>query len=310
MQRRHFLQQSVLAGAAAITGVSAMAGTNEKNGTKSGNAEPAFRMNYAIHAGMFRNHAGDDFIDQIKFAHTQGFRSIEDNGMRGRDKAYQEKIGTTLKELSMTMGVFVAHDIDWQKPSLTTNDKAIREKFLAQIKDSVDVAKRCGSKWMVIVPGLINHNMHIAYQKANVMETLRRAADILAPHDLTFVLEPLNFRDHPSQVLPDVPNIYEMVKSVNNPACKMLFDVYHVQIHSGNLIPNIDLSWDETVYVQLGDNPGRKEPTTGEINYKNIFKHLSAKGYKGLLGMEHGNSIPGKEGEVALIKAYREVDAF
>lgn len=310
MQRRHFLQQSVLAGAAAVTGASAMAGTNEKRMTQIGNAEPIFRMNYAIHAGMFRNHAGDDFIDQIKFAHTQGFRSIEDNGMRGRDKAYQEKIGTKLKELGMTMGVFVAHDIDWQKPSLTTNDKAIREKFLTQIKESVDVAKRCGSKWMVVVPGLVNHNMHIAYQKTNVMETLRRAADILAPHDLTLVLEPLNFRDHPSQVLPDIPNIYEMVKSVNSPACKMLFDVYHVQIHSGNLIPNIDLSWDETVYVQLGDNPGRKEPTTGEINYRNIFKHLSAKGYKGLLGMEHGNSIPGKEGELALIKAYREVDAF
>lgn len=310
MQRRHFLQQSVLAGAAAVTGSAVYASEQPNNKTRLNNAEPAFRMNYAIHAGMFRNHAGDDFIDQIKFAHTQGFRSIEDNGMRGREKAYQEKIGATLNDLGMTMGVFVAHDIDWQKPSLTTNDKAIREKFLAQIKDSVDVAKRCGSKWMVVVPGLVNHNMHIAYQKANVMETLRRAADILAPHDLTFVLEPLNFRDHPSQVLPDIPNIYEMVKSVNSPACKMLFDVYHVQIHSGNLIPNIDLSWDETVYVQLGDNPGRKEPTTGEINYKNIFKHLSAKGYKGLLGMEHGNSIPGKEGEVALIKAYREVDAF
>lgn len=310
MQRRHFLQQSVLAGAAAVTGASAMAGKNEKRISRIGNAEPVFRMNYAIHAGMFRNHAGDDFIDQIKFAHTQGFRSIEDNGMRGREKAYQERIGAALKELGMTMGVFVAHDIDWQKPSLTTNDKAIREKFLTQIKESVDVAKRCGSKWMVVVPGLLNYNMHIAYQKTNVMETLRRAADILAPHDLTLVLEPLNFRDHPSQVLPDIPNIYEMVKSVNSPACKMLFDVYHVQIHSGNLIPNIDLSWDETVYVQLGDNPGRKEPTTGEINYKNIFKHLSAKGYKGLLGMEHGNSIPGKEGEVALIKAYREVDSF
>ncbi|RXK60451.1 xylose isomerase [Lacibacter luteus] len=306
MQRRQFLQQSVLAGAAAVTGTAAMAGTN----TTKTSAEPVFKMNYAIHDNMFRNHAGNDFIDQIKFAHGQGFRAIEDNGMRGRDKAYQEKIGATLKELGMTMGVFVAHDIDWQKPSLTTNDKAIREKFLTQIKESVDVAKRCGAKWMVVVPGLISHNMHIAYQKANVLESLRRAADILAKENLTLLLEPLNFRDHPSQVLPDIPNIYEMVKSVNSPGCKMLFDVYHVQIHSGNLIPNIDLSWDETVYVQLGDNPGRKEPTTGEINYKNIFKHLTGKGYKGLLGMEHGNSQPGKEGEVALIKAYREVDSF
>ncbi len=309
MQRRKFLQQGLLAGAATMTGATVLAHTKKAN-DQNGFADKPFNMNYAIHAGMFRNHAGDDFIEQIKFAHEQGFRSIEDNGMRGRDKAYQEKIGDTLKNLNMTMGVFVAHDIDWQKPSLTTNDKTIREKFLSQVTESVQVAKRCGARWMVVVPGIINHNVHIAYQKSNVLETLRRAADILAPHQLGLLLEPLNFRDHPSQILPDIPNIYEMVKSVNSPACKMLFDVYHVQIHSGNLIPNIDLSWDETVYVQLGDNPGRKEPTTGEINYKNIFRHLDSKGYKGLLGMEHGNSKPGKEGELALIKAYREVDAF
>jgi hydroxypyruvate isomerase len=230
--------------------------------------------------------------------------------MRGRDKDYQEKIGSTLQQLDMTMGVFVSHDIDWQKPSLTSTDKSLQQKFLSQIKESVDVAKRCHAKWMVVVPGVINHSVNIAYQKATVLDALRRAADILAPHGLTLLLEPLNFRDHPSQVLPDIPNIYEMVKSVNNPACKMLFDVYHVQIHTGNIIPNIDLSWDETVYIQLGDNPGRKEPTTGEINYKNVLKHIYSKGYKGLLGMEHGNSKPGKEGELALIEAYRVSDNF
>ncbi|HEY8896404.1 MAG TPA: xylose isomerase, partial [Niastella sp.] len=62
--------------------------------------------------------------------------------------------------------------------------------------------------------------------------------------------------------------------------------------------------------LQIGDNPGRKEPGTGEMNYKNIFKHLHEKGYKGILGMEHGNSIKGQEGEQALIKAYRDADSF
>ena len=307
MERKKFIQHSLLAGAVAFTGSDLLGKNVNKN---TGSADKTFNLNYAFHDGMFRNHAGADFIDQIKFAYDKGFRSIEDNGMRGRDVATQEKIGRTLSDLKMTMGVFVCHDIDWQKPSLTTGDKSIEEKFLAQVKESVEVAKRCGAKWMVVVPGIINHNKNIAYQKAAVLGTLRRVADMLFPHNLVFVLEPLNFRDHPSQVLPDIPNIYEMVKSVNSPACKMLFDVYHVQIHSGNLIPNIDLAWDETVYVQVGDNPGRKEPTTGEINYKNIFKHLNSKGYKGLIGMEHGNSKPGKDGELALINAYREVDSF
>ena len=84
--------------------------------------------------------------------------------------------------------------------------------------------------------------------------------------------------------------------------------MYHMQRNEGNLIANMDKCWDEIAYFQIGDNPGRKEPTTGEVNYQNIFKHLKQKGYTGVLGMEHGNSKPGKEGELALIEAYRKSD--
>jgi hydroxypyruvate isomerase len=83
-----------------------------------------------------------------------------------------------------------------------------------------------------------------------------------------------------------------------------------MQKNEGHIIHNIDLVWDEIAYFQMGDNPGRNEPTTGEINYKNIFKFIHSKGYKGVLGMEHGNSISGKAGETAVIEAYKISDAF
>ena len=304
------MQQSLLTGASLLATSKLAAKSPAGNLSMEPLADKPFNLNYAFHDGTFKNHAGNDFIDQIKFAYDMGFRAVEDNGMKKKDVALQEKIGSTLAKMGMTMGVFVSHDIDWEKPTLSSGDVAIRDKFLSQIKESVDVAKRCGSKWMVVVPGVVNHRINIAYQKANVLDSLRRAADILAPHNLTLLLEPLNFRDHPGQILPDIPNIYEMVKGVNSPACKMIFDVYHVQIHSGNILPNLDLAWDEVAYIQTGDNPGRKEPTTGEINYKNVFRHIYNKGFKGVIGMEHGNSRPGKEGEAALIKAYRECDNF
>jgi hydroxypyruvate isomerase len=99
-------------------------------------------------------------------------------------------------------------------------------------------------------------------------------------------------------------------RSVNSPSVKIVDDIYHQQITEGNLIPNIDKAWSEIASFHLGDNPGRNEPTTGEINYKNIFKHIYQKGYQGVLCMEHGKSKRGKEGEIAVIEAYRACDDF
>src|SRR5690606_38754595 len=139
-------------------------------------------------------------------------------------------------------------------------------------------------------------------------EALRRGADILEPHGLVMVLEPLS--DSPDLYLRTSAQTYLICKGVDSPSCKILYDIYHMQKNEGNLIHNMDLTWDEIAYIQIGDNPGRKEPTTGEINYKNIFKHLYDKGYKGVLGMEHSNSKSGKEGEIAVIDAYKEEDSF
>ena len=110
--------------------------------------------------------------------------------------------------------------------------------------------------------------------------------------------------------LKGMPQAYQICRAVDSPACKILYDIYHQQIQEGNLIPNIDKAWSEIAYFQVGDNPGRKEPGTGEINYRNVFGHIHAKGFEGVLGMEHGNSIEGKAGEQAVIHAYVSADGF
>ncbi|MEM9283852.1 MAG: TIM barrel protein, partial [Verrucomicrobiota bacterium] len=97
-------------------------------------------------------------------------------------------------------------------------------------------------------------------------------------------------------------------EAVDHPNCKVLYDIYHQQIAGGNLIPLFDLCRDQIGYIQVGDNPGRKEPGTGEINYAKVFAHLKAEGYEGIIGMEHGNAGKGIEGELAVIEAYRAVD--
>ncbi|MEC7725756.1 MAG: TIM barrel protein [Planctomycetota bacterium] len=103
---------------------------------------------------------------------------------------------------------------------------------------------------------------------------------------------------------------FAVCRAVGSDHCKILDDLYHQQITEGNLIPNIDAAWSEIGYFQCADNPGLKEPYTGEINYKNVFAHIHKKGFKGVVGMEHGNSQGGKEGELKLLQAYREADSF
>jgi hydroxypyruvate isomerase len=269
-----------------------------------------FKLKYAPHFGMFKHHAGEDLVDQLKFAVDQGFTAWEDNGMKGRSVEDQERIAKAMSELGIRMGVFVVDtDTAW-RPSLATGKEEDRDVFLQACRDSVEVAKRVNAKWMTVVPGKVAPWLDAGYQTANVVEALRRGAEIFEPHGLVMVLEPLNFRDHPDLFLTKIAQAYEICRAVDSPACKILNDLYHQQVAQGNLIPNIDMAWDEIAYFQVGDNPGRKEPTTGEINYQNVFKHIHGKGFAGIVGMEHGIAGKGEEGERALLEAYRDVDSF
>jgi hydroxypyruvate isomerase len=234
----------------------------------------------------------------------------------------QQKIGDTLESLGMTMGVFVAYANFVEPTFARRSDK--EAEIVDSMKKAVEVAKRCRAKWMTVVPGSIDQpavgakryggaRLAEGFQLANVIDMLRRCAEVLEPHEMVMVLEPLNwYANHGGTFLQYSDQAYAICRAVNSPSCKILFDIYHQQISEGNLIPNIDQAWSEIAYFQAGDNPGRKEPGTGEINYANVFKHIhdraTKEGKDFVIGMEHGNSIKGKEGEAALIAAYRAVD--
>ncbi|MDA9242104.1 TIM barrel protein [Flavobacteriaceae bacterium] len=303
MKRRNFIQNSTLTAASLMAVSPLFSNINSK-------PNHVYNLNYAPHFGMFKNHAGSDIFNQLEFIKDQGFKAFEDNGMKNRDVKTQEIIGNFLSKNNMKMGVFVAHKIYWNEPNLASGDLNKRNEFLNDISTSIDVAKRVNAKWMTVVPGHLDLRKDMNYQTQNVIETLKQAAELLEKHDLTMVLEPLNFRDHPGLFLTESPQAFQICKAVNSKSCKILFDIYHQQIQEGNLIPNIEASWNEIAYFQIGDNPGRNEPTTGEINYKNIFKYIYDKGFNGVLGMEHGNSVKGIEGELKLINSYKKVDNF
>lgn len=312
MPRRDFLAATTTA-ALGLTLPGAVAraqGPASRPGT--GAAKPAgkqaFHMRYAPHFGMFENHA-KDMLDQLQFAADEGFTAWEDNGMAGREPAEQERIAAKMEKCGLAMGVFVG-TMEWSNASFASGNAEFADKVLADMKNAVEVGKRVRAKWCTVVMGLVEPRLEYGYQMANAIELLRRCADVAAAGELVMVLEALNKRDHPRLFLTTIAQGYELCRAVDSPSCKILDDLYHQQVTEGNLIENLDRAWSEIGYFQIGDNPGRCEPGSGEINYRNVFRHIHDKGYTGILGMEHGNAQGGKEGERALIDAYRQADTW
>ena len=299
-------RRTVLAGAMAA----ATAAGTALTGTASAQSAPRFSLGYAPHEGSFGSRGNR--LEQIAYAADQGFTAWEDNEAAGRSIEEQTAMARALQQRNMTMGVFVAGMPRWgeMRPLLGGNDNADRERFLADVRASVDVAKRLNAKWMTVVPGFLDRKLPVEIQTARVIDTMRRAAEIMEPHGFVTVMEPLNtLTDHPGVFLQTIPQGFAVARAVDSPAVNVLADLYHEQIQAGNLIRTLETCWDEIAYIQFGDNPGRNEPGSGEINYRNVVRWLRTRNFGGVIGMEHGNSIRGREGEDRLVAAYREIDA-
>ena len=213
MKRRSFIQKTAL-----TSGAISLGGAFSYASNKNPLMKHQFNLKYAPHLGMFKHHEGDDPIDQLNFMADQGFTAFEDNGMRTREVSVQEKMAQTMQDRGIQMGVFVAHEIYWKEPNLASGDMAMRTEFLDYIKKSVDVAKRVNAKWMTVVPGHVDLRQSMGFQTAHVVESLKKASAILEPHNLTMVLEPLNFFNHPGLFLTGSPQAYEICKAVNSPS--------------------------------------------------------------------------------------------
>src|SRR5262245_31540333 len=210
MQRREFLK----AGGASLAG--AVASSAIGSAAQAASAKREFKLKYAPHFGMFEASAGKDLVDQLRFAADHGFTAWEDNGMKGRSSQEQEKLGRAMEQLGITMGVSVAAAAGaFNKVTFAGNDKAVWDSVLQEIRESVDVAKRVGAKWMTVVPGHYDDRLEWDYQTANCIELLKRCSEIFEPHGLVMVLEPLNWwTDHPGLFLHKIPQAYQICRAV------------------------------------------------------------------------------------------------
>lgn len=300
MKRRTFVKNGILA--SGVFSPAFASGSNE------GIADPVFKMKFSPDFGLFSDLAGDQAVDQIKWGYDQGIRAWENTMLKNRPVEEQERISKTVQGLGMEWGQFVG-TLTFKDVTFAGRDTGLREKVLQDIRASVDIAKRMNTRFIHNVLGMADPKLPWDFQMANAVELLKQIAGIYEPHGLIMVMESMNHKiDHPGMFLHTIPQAYALAKAVGSPSVKVLFDFYHVQIQEGNLLPTLDYAWDEIAYIQVGDTPGRKEPTTGEINYPKVLQHVHDKGYRGFVGLEHGTSKPGKEGELAALAAYRSLD--
>ncbi len=319
MDRRRFLTTSAVLGSAAIGLGRAEAGETADQPELADSSSEApdgerrkpsrFSMHFAPHFGMFRESAGLDPKAQLEFAAAAGFTAWEYPGIASDSYEVQDAMVKTLEDLDMQLGLITASPSTIWGPHFVLGKEDSREKFLIDCEKAIETAKRVRTQWLLVVPGTRVPNLDMAVQRIHVVEQLKYGAELCARHDMVMVLEHRNpWIDQPNMFLQTLPQAYEIAKLVDSPACKVLCHIYHQQVAAGNLIPNIDQVWDEIRYVRIADTPGRYEPGTGEINYANVLTHLKTKGYTGIVGMDHGISIPGKAGEQAVVEAYRRLE--
>ena len=273
-----------------------------------------FSLNYAPHlglmspdAGMFREHAGADPVDQVNFIGDQGFSAIEDNWMAARPIETQEAIGRTLRDRGMLMGEIVNSSV-YDRPTFVLDNEAERARIVQEVGETAAVARRVGARYVTTLSGTAHPSLPRDVQTANMIENLKWAGEAAGEEGLVLALEPINQRGWPGTFVTNVAHAFMISKSVSMPSVKILYDFWHQQIHAGDLLENLELAWDEIAYFQVADNPGRVEPGVGEINFGTIMRRIADKGFSGIIGMEFGPSLAGLAGEVSMLNAIHSID--
>jgi hydroxypyruvate isomerase len=299
MKRRDFIKNAVVAGATAATTAGTMTESIASQTTKR-----KYHLRYAPHLSILNKEL--TIPQRLDLIAEHGFDATEYNGLLNHPLKEVEEIRKKMDSLGIEMGIFVANPGGWKTAGLV--DAKQQTAFLEEIKKAIEYHKVVGNHSVTTLTGNLMPGVSRSTQRRNAIEGLKRAADLLASTELALVVEPLNHMDHPGFFMTHSDELAEIIAAVNSKNVRMLFDLYHLQITEGNLINNFRAYHNLVGYIQTGDVPGRKEPGTGEVNYRNVLKAIYDTGYKGIIGMEHGTSVPGREGVLKMFEAYKQAD--
>jgi hydroxypyruvate isomerase len=265
----------------------------------------SWRLRYASHLGfrsleapLFLASVGSsDPVAHVQFAHELGFAGVQDALARQRTSADSERIGRALVECAMEPGCVLYAPIDLATaPLWGTNAAEARDARRRELDGAILCAKRIGARRIAVLSGA-DPKIPKALQLASMVDNLREAAEIAERNDVVLCLESVNSQTLPSMLLQHIADAYLVVRAVDSPRVRLIFDTAHVQIMDGDVLTNLDRVWDAVEIVQIANVPGRVEPEAGELAMRPVLQRLVDRRYSGLVELEHVWSVPGRESE-------------
>jgi hydroxypyruvate isomerase len=178
-----------------------------------------------------------------------------------------------------------------------------REPFLSELGRLIPVAEQLECPAIIVLSGNRVAGLSHEQQHECCVETLQRAGEVASKKNITLLLENIDPEENPNYFLTSVAEGFEIVRKVDSPHVRFLYDLYHEQIAEGNLIEKLTKNINLVGVVHVADVPGRHAPGTGEINYANIFRTLAKLDYKGYVAME----FKAQGDTVSELKAAREL---
>ncbi|MGE4618786.1 MAG: TIM barrel protein [Planctomycetota bacterium] len=280
IDRRDFLTAAAALSAAGATG---SVGATSVPGQDGAVPLPWGKTRFAVNIEMW-GLGGGPHHDRIRAAAKLGYPAVEMWPWRGKN------LDEIVKACDET-GVEVAQFTAWGfSPGM--NDPKNHDRMEKEVAASLETAKKIKARKMTVIagndqPGMTQQQMH-----ENVIVGLKRLAPLAEDAGVMLILEPMNIRvDHKGHCLYGSPDAVRICREVNSPMVKINWDLYHMQITEGDLCRRLREGWDQVGYLQLADNPGRREPGTGEIQYSRVFKEAWNLGYRDYVGLECSPSV-------------------
>jgi hydroxypyruvate isomerase len=245
------------------------------------------------------------FEEKMEATAKSGIQSVE---MVGEHQNWTDADIDRIKKLarSLKLGMdTISATPNWKRDTLNMVDPAQRPRLLKEVERHLILAQKLEIPMALLMSGDALPNKTWDEQFQSCVDGAKACAEIAEKYNVTLIVEPLNTKvNHKGYFLNSCVAGLELMKKVNHPNLRLLFDIYHEQVELGNVIRTMQAAMPFVKVFHIADNPGRNEPGTGEMNYDNIYKVIAKAGYEGYVTMEY---IPTKDQVQSLTTAVNEM---